>query len=520
MGLTVTPVGEYHVLVQIELTGKTLYFADKSMSMSDGNYYDGRLRISSLQRAFSSFTEPKQRQSTLTATIMDEDGTVRQLLEDYTWGNRAVKVYVGKGTNLNDYDLDFHGIIKFPGGVSYDRKEVRIKLRDYRNKEWVMMPVNRYWLTNYPNLESGADGTPIPVIYGDFSDTPVPVTCIDTSTKQFKIANHEIGEIGQVYKNGSPISSSDTDLINATFKISDSYTPGADEITVKCKGRVVESTLLENPVDILEDVLLNYVGIDAGSIDDDNFDDLRAELEFFSCRRYIDEELSSNTLLDELAIECMFDYFIQNDKYTVRGRLPTFTVDRTFDETQVINNSMRVDSDPESLYANRINFEYDRDPVEEEYTRTGQEDKTEAQTEIGLIIPRTIRFNWLYLVSNTTTIAQHLLLLYSTEVKVVSFSALGEGLLTKLADRVGLTYGNFTNRPLYVREYMKHFNSIKCTINGYDMIGQFLPGYWCNDSAPNYDNADEQERASQGFWTDDDGYAKTGDEDSKVSHWW
>ncbi|GAF78507.1 unnamed protein product, partial [marine sediment metagenome] len=58
MGLTPTAIGEYHVLAVVELTGLTLYYANDSLSMSDGNYYEGRLKSSALQRAFSSFTEP------------------------------------------------------------------------------------------------------------------------------------------------------------------------------------------------------------------------------------------------------------------------------------------------------------------------------------------------------------------------------------------------------------------------------------------------------------------------------
>jgi len=102
----------------------------------------------------------------------------------------------------------------------------------------------------------------------------------------------------------------------------------------------------------------------------------------------------------------------------------------------------------------------------------------------------------------------------------VKFTGLGEGILTQLSDRIGLTYANFVNRPLHVREFSKNYNTMSCIIYGYDSIAHVMPGYWCDDSAPNYDDATEQQRASQGFWTDDDGLAKTGDEDSKVSHWW
>lgn len=517
MTFTPTPVGAFHVLVTIELTGKALYYADVNMSMSDGNFYEGRLSVSSLQRAFSSFTEPKQRQSTLTITLKDADLTIRQLLDDYTWGNRHVKVYIGKGRDINDYSIDFHGIIKFPGGIEFDRKEVRIKLRDARNKDVVMLPINKYWESNYPNLEDGAEGNPIPIVYGDFSDMEVPATCINTSINEFKIADHSIYDIVQVYKNGGAVSHSNEDLENATFRIS-SYDPDNDTVTVKLIGKI--EGYVGGPTGIIEDILENYLEVSADNIDYTSFTELDAETGDMKCRRYIGDELSSNTLLEELAIECLFDIFIDNDKYTVRSRRPTTLIDSTFDTMTIAPNSLNVEGDPENLYNNRIKCNYVYDPVEEKFWSVHEANQTTEQERVQQTITRNIDFNWLYEYDDVFAVAEHLILLYSHEINVIKFTAYGEGILIKLADRVGLTFAHYEDRPLLVREITKNFNNMSCTIYGYDSIQHVLPGYWADDDAPNYDNATEEQRKSFGFWTNDDGEAKTGDEDSKVSHWW
>jgi len=520
MALTPTPIGDYHVLVQIELTGLTLYYADRNLSMSDGNYYDGRLRVSSLQRAFSSFLEPKQRQSTLTITLKDEDLTIRGLLEDYTWGNRTVKVYVGKGRDLADYSVDFNGIVKFPGGVSFDRHEVQIKLRDVRNRDVVDMPPNAFWTTNYPNLEPAAEGQPIPVAYGDLSDAWCPVWCTDTTTNEFKIADHAIKSIEAVTKNGEVTAWSNENLTNATFRIS-SYTPGTDEVAVKFKGKVDGGgDLIENPVDILRDIQENYIGIDAANIDTDAYDDLKIDLEYFKARRYINEPISSDTLIAEMGIECLFDLFVDDDQYTVRSRQPSIVIDREFDDSSIAQKSLRVEADPENLYANRIKCEFGYVPLTEKYSGYIQEDQEAEQKRVGQVLPRTITFKWLYLTVNVRTIAQHLILLYSKEIAVIKVTLYGDGILTKLADRLGLTTAHYQNRPLVVRELSKHFETMSCTVWGYDEIKHVLPGYWTADDAPTYDDATDEERASMGFFTNDDGEAKPGDEESKVSHWW
>ena len=138
----------------------------------------------------------------------------------------------------------------------------------------------------------------------------------------------------------------------------------------------------------------------------------------------------------------------------------------------------------------------------------------------GQVIPRTINFNWLWIDSDVHALAMHLIMLYSREINVIMFTASGDGILTKLADRVGLTFGHYVGRPLIVREISKHFTTMSCTIFGYDEVKHVLPGYWTADDAPSYDDATAEQRATMGFFTDDDGYAKPGDEDSKVSNWW
>jgi len=46
-------------------------------------------------------------------------------------------------------------------------------------------------------------------------------------------------------------------------------------------------------------------------------------------------------------------------------------------------------------------------------------------------------------------------------------------------------------------------------------------GFWTDASAPTWDNAADADKASDGYWCDANGYAKTGEEASKnVSRWW
>lgn len=510
---------QYHTLIKIELTGLTLYFADENLSMSDGNFYEGRLRLTGLTRSFSSYSEPKQRQSTMTVRLRDEDATIRGYLEDYHWGNKAVTIYVGKGRDLSDYTVEFQGQTKFPGGVSFDYSQVEIQVRDARNKDWTMLPENKFWTSDYPNLEEGLSALPIPYVWGDWSDTPVPCYCIDTTTNKFKIADHSIESIVQVYKNGATISHADEDLSNAEFTIT-SYTPEDDTVTATITGRDEGGSLLENAIDILEDIQVNMVGIAAGDLDSSSYNELRAALSDMVLRYHLKKELSSNTIIEELMLEVYADLFLKGDTYYVTDRIPSSSYDYLFDESNTREYSFQVQHDPENLYANRIKVEYKYDPVEERYLKNVQADNTEEQTAAGKIMPITSYLDWLYTDADGTTFSQHRRLLYSQEIRVIEFDGLQEAIIIGLGDRVGLTLFGFDERPLLVRKITKNFEKKSAKIEGYDVLSWTNVGHWTADTAPDYSTATDAEKTVSGYWCDASGLADPGNPDSDISQWW
>jgi hypothetical protein len=147
-------------------------------------------------------------------------------------------------------------------------------------------------------------------------------------------------------------------------------------------------------------------------------------------------------------------------------------------------------------------------------------DNTDEQNRVQQVVARTIDFKWLYEHVDVDALAQHFILLYSKEIDVVQITLLGDGILCQLADRFGLTFGNYNNRPLVIRELSKHYGTMSCTVFGYDEVKHVLPGYWTDDGAPDYENATADQRGMQGFWTNDDGEAAPGEETSKVSNYW
>lgn len=477
---------KYHTLAVIYLTGLTLRVADTSMSMSDGNYYDGRLSVQTLTRSFSSFLQPKQRQSTISLTIADEDGTFQALIRDYHFGYRDVEILVGKGTSLDDYIIDFKGVIQFPNGVTHTEKSVTINVRDIRSKDDRNLPVNKYWASDYPNIEEDAIGSVKPLIWGNWSDTPLPATCIDTTIPRFSVGEGTLKEITQVYKNGSPIVHTDEDLVNGEFTIS-SYTPGDDIITVAVQGRVNgPGELMESINDIVYDIQVGLVEIDPGNIDLVNYADVGYDFSSFRLRRYLNTVTSSNTLLEQIMVELNIDLYISSaGLYTMEGREPGVNYDYVYDETNILPDTFNVEYDPEGLYANRFIANYKYNPINQNYMRTLVDNNTQEQASLGQVESRTFDLLWLYIEDDAIGTVTRKKLLMSTWMPVVTFSGTWDAIYLGLTDRVLLNFGDFVNRPLYIRRVVKNFKNKIAQVSGYDMISFTLPGAWVSGESTN-----------------------------------
>ncbi len=88
----------------------------------------------------------------------------------------------------------------------------------------VILPKHKYWTANYPNLEEGADGKPIPEPWGDLHN--ITPTCIDTTIGKYKVARatalRKIKAIDAVYADDKTLTVTDdytVDLTNGEFTI-------------------------------------------------------------------------------------------------------------------------------------------------------------------------------------------------------------------------------------------------------------------------------------------------------------
>lgn len=203
------------------------------------------------------------------------DGWWYERIQTFYWGMKDIIIrFGGKDSEFDDFEQVFSGLMRYPKANDL---RVTVDLIDSKAYTYKNLPEAIYDVATYTNLEDGAEGTPIPIIYGEFEEV-VPV-CIDTTTFVFKLACHAIEEVVEVYKNGELLvedTDYTVDLDEATITMAED--PEQAFIVCHVKGKLcsmVDGTYSENVADILYDILVSYGGIDPDNIDHASFLDLR-----------------------------------------------------------------------------------------------------------------------------------------------------------------------------------------------------------------------------------------------------
>ena len=534
-------IQDWRQLVEIALTGKTLYYARDPVTFDDGTVYDGRLlSMSSMTLSAGQLLDPRVTMPSLTLNLDNSDSGISDLMESYEWSNKSVTVKIGQGTAAADYTTVFVGTILFPGGIQFDDTVAHIELDDERMKDEKVLPTNKFFVSTYANVEEKSKNLPIPLIYGDWRTTAgggekVPCYCINTTNRTFKIASHAIKQIEAVYKNGVAATLTSTDLANAEFVMADAYDQTVDTVTANIQGATHNGTsggtLLESLPDIVEDILKTHLGVASGNIDSTAFSTWETNLGTVKARRHIATEASSNALITDALVEGFADLIILDGKYVPRYRIAGLTgLDsyRDFDMTARRDGvkQFQVARDPERITLNQIVASYRYDPANLKFAGRFDLDDDAAIALVGTPRRRRMQYNWLYVDADAETRAERELYTFAAELEMVTVG-IGPRSLTKVpTDQFRLTYSKFTDAsgfgvPMMIRDIAIDFNQMRSTIRAWNVL-TLSPGRWTVSTAPTWLSSNLTQREEHGFWTDNDGYADpsgTPDETSKRSKW-
>jgi hypothetical protein len=523
--------GEYHYLVEFVLDSTTLLYAEEDLSIQTTNltgaFYEGRLpQTGVLSRGLGTFLEAKETVDSFPIVLDNRDGAIQRHIQEFEFANRNVNVWLGEGRTKSNYSLVFPGFVTHPNGIGWDEDSASFNVIDRRLKDRKVIPNNVFETSEFPNLQNGASGTAIPIVYGNFASTVssqvgVPAVCVSmTATdKKFKVADHRLKSIDKVLKNGLRVAYANVSLDDASFTVPSSvtYTATTDTMSVNCQGICVSSggTLIDKPQDVLQNIYTSYMGLTGGDLNSTSFSDLDTDVTE-SCRSFINTRVSTETIVGELINEASIDMRFVGGKYSPKYRSLDVASERTsyFDSDITIDDfekaDFSVENDPDRFYANKISSRYNFDPTYGVYLGSYTRELATEIANVSTVIERPMTFNWFYDKTQTETRVQRELVTYGNEPVNVTLTLTNRALLENLADQIDLTYNVFDSRTFQIRRMETDLASMTTRISATDVFILGV-GRWTDNSAPNWSTATESERESQGFWSTNTGYATSTD---------
>ena len=532
--------GEYHYLVEFLLDSTTLLYAEEDLAIQTTNltgaFYEGRLpQTGTLSRGLGTFLEAKETVDSFPIVLDNRDGVIQNHIQAFEFANRNVNIWLGEGRSKSNYSLVFPGYVTHPNGIGWDEDTASFNVIDRRLKDRKVIPDNVFETSEFPNLQSGASGAAIPIVYGNFASTissqvGVPAVCVSmtAASKKFKVADHRLKSIDKVLKNGLRVAYANVSLDEASFTVpgSVSYAATTDTMSVNCQGMCQSSggTLIDKPQDVLANIYTSYMGLTGGDLNSTSFSDLDTDITE-SVRSFINTRVSTETIVGELINEASLDMRFVGGKYAPKYRSLDVASKRTayYDSDITIDDSEKADfsveHDPDRFYANKISSRYNYDPTYAVYLGSYTRELASEIANVSTVIERPMTFNWFYNKSQTETRVQRELVTYGNEPVNVTLTLTNRALLEDLADQIDITYNVFDSRTFQIRRMETDLASMTTRISATDVFILGV-GRWTDASAPNWTTSTESERESQGFWSTTTGYATSTDPGSLNRSLW
>ena len=320
--------------------------------------------------------------------------------EIYDWHNKIIRAKVGEmNCDYDDYVTIYQGITKKP---SFSDQSVTIGVRDQRTGDLLSIPVDRFLIGDYPNIDTKQINKPIPILFGEKTNiTPIE---IDTATWKYKISqttfglvNWPINAINDVYQAGVALATPadySIDLANGEFTLV--ADPGSDAITCDAEGltcsydfatETYTNLYTTNGADILFFILNILNGISTEKINLTSFLDLQVK-RTQGIGIYLKTLTKTIDIIRILQSSIVFHFLPDlNGQYLARYYDRVTPIDTPlFEHGDFQNFAMTEDTD---FAYGTVVIQYDQDPSngtwkEENLTNATTEDIHEIQSTIEI----------------------------------------------------------------------------------------------------------------------------------------
>lgn len=302
-----------------------------------------------------------------TVVLNNKDGEFNNFGDLNVYGQVVSIKYGGDDLDYDDYKEVYTGFLESWSG---DGENFSLTINDERKNLQLQIPTNYYEEAIYPNLSEFGFGIAIGIGYGDVRRAIAVCTNEgDTSaaTYNFKFVDttlHEIQSIDNVYVNGIEKAYSNDSTENGTFDLTGdtaTFMPG-NIVSVSFHGYVTDGdTLIDNPMDIIEDLLSIYADI---PYDSDNFNTtawntLRAS-DDTQVALYVKEEKTLISILTSLAQAMLGTFIVEGDgRFNIKVFDPSSSSSKTIYYREIIGVVKETPSFNEYINSCRVGYRRD-----------------------------------------------------------------------------------------------------------------------------------------------------------------
>lgn len=473
-------------------------------------------------------------------TVVAHDG-------DYRWKNAKVDMCLGGSygsTSLlrSQYEHIASYLVE---DLAASEEEVVLSVHPLVLHLNESIPKTPYFSSSYPNLGEGVEGTKKWVGYG--RAVTAPDLTDDSGTGVYTIADaayQTLFAVNAVYAvnrtTGVRSTLTETthytvDLTACTLTVTDATYTWQDyiiqvDVTGKPDGA---GSYIKTFPDIVEDILLTFLGVRASDIDSDSFLDYTDTTEY---ALWVKSPRTVASIMStvESGMPCLENPVGGMLAQTHEGQWKVSEWDPSYDPTVLSTfrksdfASFKPDPDLSSVFS-KVNVYYDYNHASGTWkvesasdARQGYLQDTQDQLDI---------YTFLRNATDALTLAERMLVVATGKVLNIDVEEAGAKLSTyQVREKLLMDYdpapvasGSLSQYPMEVVELRRSFDpTLKVTarLGNLRGIGQFI-GRWADSAAPDYSSATPAERAVSGFWSDPSGYVVPSDPSTlDISLWW
>lgn len=414
---------------------------------------------------------------------------------------------------LQTADIIFKGILSFPDVFStYNEQTVEFNVFDSRYLDQVLVAKNVFsrdrfnaqLSLGYAAMKSGVESKQIPVIYGDFSDTEqIPGYGIagfpSGVVRTYQLADETlvgsgqnplhsitsviVKDIGFAAPDAGPVESGCVQVTVATTPVAGvtvaNYDANTADVYCACKGKTrgtaivsifggSADSLLEHPVEVVYDLLVTMLQIDSTLIDSTSFLAAYNVDTGVVCRRWIGEQETIVTVLDELCFEFALELYSILGKYYLNSQNLAGTAGYAFDQDDLEPGSYEIRTDPNRNYFNKLTLKFKQNPYLNQFSSANTMQYDSKIAAHGRTQPLALELNWNYVEVHVVDRFGWLLYLYAQPVKMI---------VAKLRQRAWgilptnfftFTYHIFAAEKMMARMVSKNLLDFSTTITAWD----------------------------------------------------